>query len=181
MSVPCPSGLTTAPARQPVQTATARSCRCRWGPRTAHTAPRSRTPTRDAAPACKATNAASTRASFNTYDRHRDVEAATRLHGVRDSKKATCSPTSSALYAEFGEAADRACNEAPMMGVAVRSRARTTPGEAGRLVNGNYGFADLRPGVAGRQRQQPGAEPTTCPCGPTSAVNGYDGATPAGR
>ena len=40
---------------------------------------------------------------------------------------------------EFGEAADRACVEAPMMGVAINP-SDTTPGEAGQKVNGNYGF-----------------------------------------
>jgi hypothetical protein len=41
---------------------------------------------------------------------------------------------------EFGEAADRACVEAPMMGVAIGPSDKT-PGEAGQTVNGNYGFS----------------------------------------
>ena len=41
---------------------------------------------------------------------------------------------------EFGEAANRMCVEAPMMGVAVGPSDKT-PGDAGQTVNGNYGFS----------------------------------------
>ena len=41
---------------------------------------------------------------------------------------------------EFGEAANRLCLESPMMGVQFNP-SQDDPGEAGQLVNGNYGFA----------------------------------------
>jgi hypothetical protein len=44
---------------------------------------------------------------------------------------------------EFGEAANRSCVEAPMMGVAIGPSDKT-PGEAAQTVNGNYGFSSSK-------------------------------------